>query len=110
MIGSGADLAVVSKVLRHSALAITADTYTHLLDGVGRAAAEGAVSLVPRAKRVQGEEPTGLGDQSVTISPDQEAIAGAHSTSNMPLTSDDFGRPRGLEPTTRGLKVRCSAN
>ena len=48
-------MALVSKVLGHSSISITSDTYTHLLGGVGRAAAE-ASSLVPRARR----------DQSVT--------------------------------------------
>ena len=51
-IAAGVDLAIVSKRLRHSSVAITADTYTHLLEGVGRQAAEAASALVPRAPRV----------------------------------------------------------
>jgi integrase len=35
LLASGADLAVVSKVLGHSGYAITADTYAHLLEGAG---------------------------------------------------------------------------
>jgi integrase len=50
-IAAGVDLAIVSKRLRHSSVAITADTYTHLLEGVGRQAAEAASALVPRAAR-----------------------------------------------------------
>lgn len=50
-IAAGVDLAIVSKRLRHSSVAITADTYTHLLEGVGRQAAEAASALVPRAPR-----------------------------------------------------------
>jgi integrase len=48
MTGGGASLSVVSKVLRHSSIAITQSTYVHLLGGVGRAAAASAVAMVPR--------------------------------------------------------------
>jgi hypothetical protein len=48
---AGADISVVSKVLGHSSVAITSDTYAHLLEGVGREAAERAMALVPRASR-----------------------------------------------------------
>jgi integrase len=36
----------VSKILGHSSIALTADTYSHLLKGVARQAAS---ALVPRA-------------------------------------------------------------
>lgn len=55
-IAAGIDLAIVSKRLRHSSVSITADTYTHLLKGVGRQAAEAAASLVPRAVRTHETE------------------------------------------------------
>ena len=58
MLASGADIALVSKRLGHSSITITADTYSHPLDGVGRTAAERAVALVPRNR----------GDQYVTNS------------------------------------------
>ncbi len=48
MLAAGVPLAVVSKRLGHSSLALTSDTYSHLLEGVGRSAAEAAASLVPR--------------------------------------------------------------
>ncbi len=48
LLASGADLAVVSKMLGHSSITITADTYAHLLEGVGRTAADAAAALVPR--------------------------------------------------------------
>jgi integrase len=51
MLAAGVDLALVSKILGHSQIAITADTYSHLLEGVGRDAAERASALVPRAPR-----------------------------------------------------------
>jgi len=56
MLAAGVSMAVVSKRLGHSTITITSDTYSHMLAGVGRDAAERANALVPRASR----------DQSVT--------------------------------------------
>ena len=53
MLAAGVPLAVVSKRLGHSSIAITSDTYSHLLEGVGRQAAERAAALVPRRRREQ---------------------------------------------------------
>jgi len=56
MIAGGVDLAVVSKRLGHSSLSITADTYSHLLAGIGRQAADAAESLVrPRATTIDAD-------------------------------------------------------
>jgi integrase len=49
MLAAGVAMAVVSKRLGHSSTAITADTYSHLLKGVGRAAADAAAAMVPRS-------------------------------------------------------------
>lgn len=46
LLASGTDIAPVSKLMG-------ADTYSRLLDGVGRKAAEAADALVPRASRAQ---------------------------------------------------------
>ncbi|MFI9629196.1 tyrosine-type recombinase/integrase [Streptomyces sp. NPDC052042] len=51
MMAAGVELSVVSKRLGHSSISITNDTYSHLLGGVGRDAAERASSLVPRRRR-----------------------------------------------------------
>lgn len=64
MLAAGVDLALVSKRLGHSSIAITADTYSHLLEGVGRQAAEMAAALVPRNRR----------DQSVTNRPESAGV------------------------------------
>ena len=53
MLAAGVDLALVSKRLGHSSVSITSDIYSHLLEGVGRAAAERAAALVPRNRRDQ---------------------------------------------------------
>jgi integrase len=50
-LAAGVPIAIVSKRLGHSSIAITSDTYSHLLEGVGRAAAEQAAALVPRSSR-----------------------------------------------------------
>lgn len=47
-IAAGIDIAIVSKRLGHSTYTITADTYCHLIGGVGQHAAEAAAALVPR--------------------------------------------------------------
>lgn len=47
MLASGTDIAVVSKRLGHSTITLTADTYSHLIGGVGRQAADAAEAIVP---------------------------------------------------------------
>lgn len=49
-LAAGVDIAIVSKRLGHSTYTITADTFCHLLPGVGRTAAEAAAHMVPRRK------------------------------------------------------------
>ncbi|MFF4832231.1 hypothetical protein [Streptomyces sp. NPDC001315] len=44
---AGIDLAIVAKRLGHSSISIASDTYSHLLGGVGRDAADRAFVLVP---------------------------------------------------------------
>ena len=51
---AGVPLKVVSEQLGHSALAITADTYTSVLPGVAKAAAEAVAGIVPRTARAAG--------------------------------------------------------
>jgi integrase len=62
MLAAGIPVEVVSKRMGHSRFAITHSTYSHLLEGVGRRAAEAAVNLVPRAPKL-------LRDNIVTTSP-----------------------------------------
>lgn len=47
MIAAGVNLAVVSKRLGHSSVAITSDVYSHLIGSASRDAANSAASLVP---------------------------------------------------------------
>ncbi|MDQ1059751.1 integrase [Arthrobacter globiformis] len=48
MLAAGVDMNIISKRLGHARSSFTADTYAHMLDGVGRDAAEKAASLIPR--------------------------------------------------------------
>ena len=53
LLASGSDITVVSKLMGHSSHSFTADTYAHLLSGVGKRAAEAADALIPRKPREQ---------------------------------------------------------
>ena len=46
-LAAGFDIATVSKKLGHSSISITADTYSHLIGGVGRRMADAMESLMP---------------------------------------------------------------
>lgn len=48
MLAAGVDMNIISKRLGHARSSFTADTYAHMLDGVGRDAAEKAAALIPR--------------------------------------------------------------
>ncbi|MET9461940.1 site-specific integrase [Streptomyces canus] len=52
----GGDIFAVKKVLRHSTIQLTGDTYTELLEEVDRGIAEKAAALVPRARRANSVE------------------------------------------------------
>lgn len=100
-IAAGVDIAIISKRLRHSSLSITADTYTHLLEGVGRQAAEAARAVVPRLTRGAGE-PGGLMfkvmcSQCATTSPRTTLVLLPEGR----RTRSKVVRRQGLEPRTR---------
>lgn len=48
-LAAGADIKLVSAMLRHSSIGITADTYTSVLPDMAREAAEASAALVPRS-------------------------------------------------------------
>jgi len=87
-LAAGVDIAAISKMLGHSSIAVTADTYSHLLRGVGRQAAEAAMNLVPRGT-------------SVTTSFPHEPAGddGRHSSGRTAWS--EVVRHQGLEPRTR---------
>ena len=85
LLASGTDIALVSKMLGHSSITLTADTYSHLLDGIGRQAAEAADALIPRNPR----------DQSVTSPAPETATAPLDLDREGPSTCDNAGTPSG---------------
>lgn len=48
MLAAGVPMDIISRRLGHARSSFTADTYAHMLDGVGRDAAEKAAALIPR--------------------------------------------------------------
>jgi len=46
MLASGADVSVVSKLLGHASIAVTADVYGHLVGTIAQQAVDGAVALI----------------------------------------------------------------
>jgi site-specific recombinase XerD len=53
MLASGADIAVVSKLLGHASISITADVYGHLVGTVASDAVTGAANLITRTVLAQ---------------------------------------------------------
>ena len=49
MLAAGIPVEIVSKRLCHGSTGLTSDAYSHMLEGVGRYAAEAAAALVPPA-------------------------------------------------------------
>ena len=53
MLASGADIAVVSKLLGHASVSITADVHTQLVGTVASDAVNGAANLITRTVLAQ---------------------------------------------------------
>jgi integrase len=85
MLAAGIDITVVSKMLGHASIRTTADTYSHLLEGVGKAAAEAADSLIVRQPR----------DQSVTNQGVETVEAPFGGDRKGPLNCSDDGGAEG---------------
>jgi hypothetical protein len=63
MLAGGVDVAVVSKRLGHSSITITSDTFSHLIGGIGRQAADAAEAVVP---------PRRIASKVTAVSPDAQ--------------------------------------
>ena len=92
MLPAGIPVGVVSKRLGHSSITLTNDTYQHLLEGVGRHAAEAAAALVPRRPQPAAEPERYHG---VGTSPADEVQVEGHLGAKNTVTSGDTGGPRG---------------
>lgn len=97
-LASGSDLKVVQHMLRHSSIAITADTYTSVLPQVARDAAEAAATLV------RGTRPTTSAEQSApTLHPHGPISASASGRKNE-KDQVNQGGPRGTR--THNLRIK----
>jgi integrase len=96
-LAAGVELAIVSKILGHSSIAITNDTYAHLLDGVGRDAAERAAALVPRA-------PVGSRGTAGLPSGSRSSTAGVVEPSGSVNAQVSEGGPRGTRTHNPRIK------
>ncbi len=54
MLGSGADIAVVSKLLGHASIAITSDVFGHVIGTVASEAVNGAANLIAHTVHTAG--------------------------------------------------------
>jgi len=101
MLAANIEPAVVSKRLGHSSIAITLDTYSHLLAGVGRDAADRASALVPRSPKAPAAD---LRDHSVTTSP-ADSVTDAEKA---PFTQVSGGvRTARSAVDSEGRKISC---
>ncbi len=116
-LAAGETLVEVSKRLGHSQLAITADTYTHVLPVVALASSEKRAALIPRAaigahRRAYVTVPRAAmcplgahprhGRRVMRTAASASVPAGQRPSREAP--------PSGLEPETLRLTVACSAN
>ncbi len=92
-LAAGVDLKVVSERLGHSTTAITADLYTHVHRGVGRAAADKIASVL----ELQVENVTGT---DASAMPTHEAPGGPERRGDDTSLQVDGARPKGFEPPT----------
>ena len=69
-LAAGTDMKVISAMLRHSSIKITADTYTSVLPEVAREAAEAAARIVPRQTVPDDAD----GAVSTSLAPDQKSV------------------------------------
>jgi integrase len=95
-LAGGTHLKVVSEMLGHSSIGITADTYTSVLPEVARAAAETVARLVPRALR---RDPAG----PISAPSDPRNDAG------LPSTRKKAQVKRGAPPGTRTPNPRIKS-
>ena len=96
----------VWKVPTLLSLAVTSDTYSHLLEGVGLQAATAAAALVLRSRP---PNPNRRPNRRTQKEP-SPAVETAGLGDDQDITAGQTVRRQGLEPRTRGLRVRCSAN
>ncbi len=102
-LSAGVDMKIVSAMLRHSSLSITADTYTTVMPEVAHEAAEAIAALVPRKVAV-GEASETAGPPSV--SPVSFPVPTDSGGKKNPQVAGEFA---GGPPGTRTLNLRIKS-
>ncbi len=97
-LATGADLKIVSQLLRHSSITITADTYTSVLPRVARDAAEKAAALVPRARARTLGPPSGAHQTTVDNHGHGKRSSGTAKGQVNGVSQHSQGGRQGLEP------------
>ena len=105
-LAAGADMKIVSQLLRHSSITITADTYTSVLPQVARDAAEKTAALVPRARaRTLG---LASGPHQTTVDSHNPPERSSETTKDQVNTGVD-PVPEGAPPGTRTPNPRIKS-
>jgi hypothetical protein len=100
MLSAGVPMAIVSKMLRHSSIGITVDTYHHLSEDSARAASDAIGELLDRAF----ERTATAARDHITTTNTAEVVT---NQTDSEITAGQRGGPVGIEPTTRGLTTSC---
>jgi Phage integrase family len=88
MLAAGVPMAIVSKMLRHSSIGITVDTYGHLSEDTARTASDAMAAALEQAFRAAA---AAAGDHTATTS----GLAGAAGTAGGEECTGQRGGPRG---------------
>jgi len=105
-LAAGESLVEVQRRLGHSSITITADTYTHVLPAIAQGSSAKRAAIIPRAVTALRAH---LGGSVPTPCPQGSGNDAGPSPSTVKGQVSGVRR-QGLEPRTRGLRVRCSAN
>ncbi len=102
LISDGAPITTVSKVLGHASVVQTLSTYSHYYQEVLRTSMASIGALYESVRGSKGDFPNI--HKSISLNKNQKA-AETRTIKQILLVGPD-----GLEPSTHGLKVRCSTN
>ncbi len=100
LISQGAHPEAIKRHLGHSSIVVTMDVYGHLFPSEAESLAEALDSLYAQNQTDK---------RRTKPSKDRIREKGKHPKSQLALDFSEVG-PVGLEPTTNGLKARCSTN
>jgi integrase len=107
LLAQGVPARVAMQILGHSQITLTLGTYSHVVPELAHDAAERMANVLwPASPEQNFDQLAATLAARATRNPfDQPRSDGSSA-----LTSGNVVGPVGLEPTTRGLKVRCSAS